>query len=214
MKTPRPHSRAADRAPGLALGVAAVIGACLLFSSCGGGGGGAGPENPAAPGWTLFEDGNYTAARDSFLVALAADSTATEVWSGLGWCLARLDFRESAIAHFTACLALQPASPVAEEAQAGRAAAALGTEPAQAELALASAEAALAASPRFVFRYDSGVDWQDLHLIIAEASYALSDYDRALAEVDSLGGTRPDPGSPTFLAELLAELQRLADLLH
>ena len=48
-----------------------------------------------------------------------------------------------------------------------------------------------------------------MHLVLAECRYGLGDYAGANAEVDSLGGSVQDPASPTFVGDLLLEIQRL-----
>jgi tetratricopeptide (TPR) repeat protein len=188
-----------------------MILAGVAFAGCGGGGGGtvAPPVDPLDAAWAAFESGDYVAARASFHEALAITPGNTEAMNGLGWTLAHLDSLPAALAQLTICIA---ADPGLAEAQAGRAAVARDIP--DFALAIASADAALAIAPRFQFIHEPDVDWQDLRLIIAQVAYATADYDRCLAEVDSLDGNRPDPASPTFAAELLAELERLGGLFN
>lgn len=53
------------------------------------------------------------------------------------------------------------------------------------------------------------LDWRDLRLILAQSHFALGEYTDANAQVTLLGGTAPDPNSPTFVEDLLAEIERL-----
>jgi hypothetical protein len=61
----------------------------------------------------------------------------------------------------------------------------------------------------YVFEHDQSYDWHDLHLIMAQSYFAITDYLAANARVDSIGGNPQDPGSPTFVQDLADEIERL-----
>src|SRR6185436_16440291 len=126
--------------------------------------------------------------------------------TGLGWSLVNLssDSLVAAVSRFDEALALDAG---ATDARAGRSAAehalatratigtAAGTHD---SLAIASADAVLALLPAWQFAHRPTIDWRDLRLIIAQASFARGDYVRANLEVVNLGGTAVDPASPDF----------------
>lgn len=202
-----------DRRFAIALAMTGVV---FAIAGCGGGGGGAGPgsTDPLTAGWASFESRDYAAARTSFESALAADPGNSDALDGLGWALARLDSVDAALAQFAACVT---AAPNNTAALAGRASAALAAAASPADpnldFAIASADAALALEPNFQFNHDASVDWRDLRLIIAQASFAKADYSRAATEVTALGGTPPTPGATDFVQQLLAEIRRLKSVI-
>lgn len=178
-----------------------------LLAGCGGGGTSRiipPGDDPVDVAWDAFETGDYADARDQFLAILAENPTDAEAMNGVGWCYARLDALPDAETWFTACIAAAPSNP---EPRAGLAAVGLAREDWAA--AIANADAALGLAPQFEFSYDSSITWEDLRLIIAQASFVLNDYPRAIAEIDSLGGAQLDPGSENLASEILAELEAL-----
>ncbi len=193
-------------------------GSLLFTAGCGGGdggddGGGNGgggtltAEELTSQGWEAFETDSLDAARSSFGDALAVDSSWADAWTGIGWSRLAVDSVDGALTGFASALALDSA---ATDALAGKAAAyPVATPPSDGE-AVAAAGGVLRTSPRYAFHHDSRFDWRDLRLIRAESFFALSEYDSANSEVDSLGGNRADPGSASFVSDLLAEIERLA----
>ena len=180
---------------------------CLLLSGCGDDdNGGVTAEQLTSEGWTLFELGDFAGARSKFEEALAVDGGFAEADNGLGWTWVRLDSLEVAVSRFDAALTkgLPSADPYAGQAVAYR-----DVEPVDLTLAVAAAGSALGREIRYTFSHDPRLDWKDLRLILAQSYFGLQRYAEASAQVDSLGGTVPDPNSERFVEELLLEIERL-----
>jgi len=84
-------------------------------------------------------------------------------------------------------------------------------EPVDYSAAISAAQAALGANATYVFAHDTALDWKDLRLILAQSYFTLGQYTNANSEVQALGGNTLDPQSPTFVADLLSEIQTLGD---
>jgi len=195
----------------VALGVSLV--ALPLLAGCGG-------KKNATPapsadcsdistqGWSLFAGGHYIEALARFKSAEETGGGCPDAFDGHGWAQLKLDSLAQAVSDFGAALA---AGATGADAMAGLATARLDQSQANPDYtgAALAADSALARSPHFVFSHDSQFDYHDLHLILAQCRYGLGDYAGANAEVDSLGGNEQDPDSPTFVQDLLAEIQRL-----
>ena len=192
--------------------------ACLLTAfGCGGDGGG-GPSDTAASltaaGWALFEKGEYEAAMTKFNQALALDATYSDAYNGLGWSNAKLDSLGEALGSFGECLIL---NGTLADAYAGCAPVYRDyeTEPAHFDSAIAAASQALILEATYAFGHDTSsnpFDWRDLRIIIAQSHYGLGEFLDANAQVLALGGVTLDPGLPTFVEDLAAEIERLEGL--
>ncbi len=191
---------------------------CLCFSGCGEGrrpnsppgGPGSGEEPTAAEltalGWLSFENGSFLDAETNFHSALGADSTYAEAYNGAGWSSMNLGRLSEAKSAFEAALAgsLETADP-----HAGIAVLLRDLEPVDFSAAIYSARDALAIEPRYIFDHDDSFDWSDLRLIIGQAAWEIGSYGTANDQIDSLGGIVQDEDSPTFVEDLLGELERL-----
>jgi tetratricopeptide (TPR) repeat protein len=190
--------------------------ALLMGFGCGGGDGGGGPTDTAesltAEGWELFEQGQYEAAKDKFNDALGLDATYADAHNGLGWSNAKLDLLADALDGFADAISHGLTSA---EVYAGQAPVYLDYT-AQANhyaSAVSSANTALGKERRFAFSHDTSFDWKDLMVIMAQGHFGTKAYTNANAWVDSLpGGVPADPGSPDFVSDLAAEIERLEDL--
>ncbi len=161
-------------------------------------------------GWRAFESSDPIGALSKFNAALEKQPDSGDAQNGSGWCLLKLGLLRESVDRFTRALHSKVRSA---EPFAGRAIAYLGLEPAQCELAIASARNALARERDFIFVHDPTVTWHDLRWIMAAAFYSLERYEEANAEVDSIGGKPQNPASPTFVQDLLLEIERLSRLL-
>ena len=190
-----------------------LLAAALAASGCG--------SNDALPpdvsaedairlGWEAFEEGSFARAETFFLAALRAESRSAEARHGLGWSLAYLGDLDGAAASLEAALALAPGDV---DALAGLAA----VENARGawESAIELARAALAADASWAFAHHEGVDAEDLHLIVAQASVLIGPtwYADAQAEVDLLdpaNGLDPSNASTWVVAGETHETYREA----
>jgi len=164
------------------------------------------PPPPAAElvqsGWAAFEAGNFTAAHDAFVAALAQDVTLTEAQWGRGWSLARLRQYQAADAAMATAISLDAS---AADAQAGRAlvAAALGEH----TTALSAATSLLSLAPQYVFAHDAQVTAVEIRLLRAQLYYRSGDYAAAAADLDLLlPGAAPHSTDPHELLVALATL--------
>ena len=195
--------------PGLVVALAFALGC---------GGGDTGPAESAssrtAEGWTLFGDGDYEDAVAKFERAIELDNSYAEAYSGLGWCYANMNMLEEALDNFGRAIDGNPHETVLADAYAGSSPVYrdADTRPAHFDSAAAYADSALSIDRFYKFDYDTTFNWQDLHLIMAQSYFQLQEYGLAKARVDSLGGKSLDPGSPTFVDSLAAEIERLETL--
>lgn len=200
------------RAAGLG-GIMVLLVAMLGVLSCGDEE--TGPTTPTGPsaeelnatGWDTLSDGDYLAAVQYFTDALEKDATLDEARLGLGWSNALTGEYAEAVSSFTV---LVDAGALTVDAYAGRAAAALAVDPA---LALSSAEGALGINSGYVFERRPSFDYLDLHLIMAEANFALAQYPAAQAQVDILDPDNAlDPSDPNYLTDLAFAIEALRAL--
>lgn len=187
-----------------------------LFAGCGDGKGT--PMEPATvdDGWREFEAGNYGAAIGIFQDVLAEGDGENEARNGLGWSFAYSGDLDSARQWFDAAVARDSAMV---DAEAGMSAVLLGLGDASG--AAARAGAALDRDGEWSFSHRSGVDHDDLHLILAQAYFNLgeAEWSTAQAEVDLLDPANGlDPadsatwnGLPSYGAALLKEIEKIEE---
>lgn len=191
----------------LGLFFAAVVG------GCGSKGNGAEPEPPTASqrvaeGWAAFERSDLEAARSSFSEAKVLDPSLGAASHGLAW----VDLREGALAAAQTSLDRAAALGFAEvDLDAARALVARDLTPVDWARARTAADAVLARTVLYRFSHDLSLDWRDLRLLIAHASFALQDYARVAEQIAALGGVAPAPADPDYVAELLTRLERLGE---
>ena len=196
----------------LVAGLAALV---ALGPACDGGDGDTAPAESASSltneGWTLFEAGDFEGAAGKFARATTLDAAYAPAYSGLGWSYARMDTLDKALDNFGRAIAASKTSGVLVDSYAGSAPVYrdLDTRPSHFDSAAVYASNALSLDRRYVFEHDSRFDWHDLHLVMAQAYFALNAYAAANARVDSLGGNVQDEGSPDFIEDLAAEIERL-----
>ena len=183
----------------LAIGLAALI----VLTSCGD------DEGPGArltaaehneEGWKSYILGDYGDARAHFNDALKLDPELYEARLGVAWCEAQQGEYLSAVADFDMLL---DSGFLMEDAFAGRAAAAL--EIPDDSLAVASAESTLARDGHYFFARRPDYNFHDLHLILAQAYFALSDYPKAQEQADILypgNGLSPTEPSTWVVGEV------------
>lgn len=192
-----------------------LLAACvvMMLGGCGTSDDGDGPTPPSThvdQGWEAFEAGDFADARSHFEEAIAEDSADSEAHNGLGWVNMKLDDLQGALTSFDAALThgFTGADP-----HAGKAILLRDLEPVDYAAAIASANTALGTESDYVFAHDADLDWRDLRLILAQSHFALGAYDEANSQVGTLGGTMQNPDSSTFVEDLLAEIERLGDII-
>ncbi len=159
-------------------------------------------------GWDKFEDSELDSAEAYFVDALDTDSTYGEAWTGRGWVDLLRDSLSNAISDFDKALALDTGQ---EDAQAGKAALLPEIEPPDFQGAVDAAESVLSGAGRYIFDHDTDFDWMDLRLIMAQSFFALTFYDSANVQVDSLGGTPADSADEWYVDSLAVRIQRLGE---
>lgn len=177
---------------------------------CGGSDGGGGTKpGPSLvdQGWAAFEAGDFATAASRFAGAIASDPTDEEAHNGMGWTRLEEASLAAAVASFDAALTNGFAGA---DPHAGRAIVLRDADPVDYAAAIAAATAALAIDGGYVFAHDTTVDWRDLRLVLAQSHFGLSEYDLASQQVTLLGGTPPSPQSDTFVEDLLAVIEQLA----
>ncbi len=161
-------------------------------------------------GWRSFSAGDAIEARELFEDAAVLDSAYADAENGLGWVDLFFGLFTAADAHFARAIELGLAS---QEAEAGHAL--VAELRGDAVEALAATARVLAADPRFVFSRRPGVDFRDLHLVRARSFFPGGRFAEAKAEVDAIDPSNAvDENATTFIADLLAEIERLGDDLY
>jgi hypothetical protein len=181
------------------------------------------PATLTAEGWVAFEAGNLDLALQRFNAAIELGTHYGPAYTGLGWvqlsrATAAAAFRAAASTFDTAVENGQTGA----DAHGGRAAARLGSGGGDLVGAVQEAQAALAASPTFVFSHRTSFDFRDLHLIAAFAEAGrggrfLEARDEA-NQVQASGITQGDSQTwtvdgllyPTFEAAVLAWLHKMS----
>jgi hypothetical protein len=121
-----------------------------------------------------------------------------------------LDDLSGSVTSFDAALAHGFAGA---DPHAGKAIVQRDLEPVDYSAAIASANAALGVDADYEFEHDNRLDWQDLRIILAQSHFALGQYAEANTQIGALGGTMQDPSSPAFVEDLLAEIERLGQII-
>jgi tetratricopeptide (TPR) repeat protein len=187
--------------------------ALVLAPGCGGGDSGPGEtaSSRTAEGWTLFESGDYEGAIEKFDRAVILDLTYADAYNGRGWSYARLDSLSRSLNDFGRAITRGGQGAPLADFYAGSSPVYrdIDTRPSHFDSAVVFASDALALDRRYIFSHDNDFDWHDLHLIMAQAYFALNDYTSANSRVDSLGGDVQNPASPSFVEDLAAEIERL-----
>ncbi len=196
------------------IGLVCAMCVVVALGGCGGSGSATGPgQNPTLvdQGWSAFEAGDFVGAKSDFEQAVAEDSTSSAARNGLGWADMMLGNLPDAVESFDRALAdgFTGADP-----HAGKAILLRDLDPVDYGAAIASAGAALAIDSAYAFTHDTDLDWKDLRLILAQSHFALGEYVEANAQVGELGGAVQDPDSTTFVESLLAEIDRLGEVIE
>ena len=167
------------------------------------------PADQVVEGWVAFEAGDYAGAITQFSGAIALDNTNAEAHNGLGWTFLRTSQLPNARQEFD--VALTNGHPGADP-HAGAAIALRDTEPSDYAAVIVAANAALAIDPEYVFAHDTSFDWHDVWMLLAQSHFTLGAYDFANAAVVAVGGNGQDTQSPTYVADLLTEIERLTSV--
>ena len=162
-------------------------------------------------GWSAFESGDFAGAKSDFERAIADDPTNSAAHNGLGWANMKLDDLQGAVTSFDAALTH---GFIGADPHAGKAIVLRDLEPVDYAAAIASANTALGIESNYAFAHDARLDWKDLRLILAQSHFALGEYVEANSQIGVLGGTMQDPASPTFVEDLLAEIEHLGQVLN
>ncbi len=195
------------------MGLLPVVCAVMMMTACGSSDQGVDPiplPTLVEQGWEAFEAGDFAGAKTDFDLAIADDPTNSDAHNGLGWSNMNLDDLQGAVTSFDAALThgFTGADP-----HAGKAIVLRDLEPVDYTAAISSANTALGIESNYAFAHDAGLDWKDLRLILAQSHFALGEYVEANTQVGILGGTVQDPDSPTFVSDLLAEIDRLGQII-
>lgn len=161
-------------------------------------------------GWDAFETGDFAAAKTNFEQAIAVAPTNSEAHNGLGWANMMLDSLSGSVASFDDALTNGFAGA---DPHAGKAIVLRDLTPVDYAAAIASANAALAIDSNYAFAHDARLDWKDVRLILAQSHFALGEYDEANTQIGLLGGSMQNPASATFVEDLLAEIERLGQII-
>jgi len=160
-------------------------------------------------GWNDFESGDYDAAASTFIQAITEDASNSEAHNGLGWALLSLGNLENSLVSFDAALAnsFTGADPHVGKTVILRD----HGPPVDYAATIAEANMALSIDGGYAFAHDPELDWKDVRLILAQSHFATGAFVEANNQIELLGGNVQDPASPTFVLDLLAEIQALGE---
>lgn len=168
------------------------------------------PEKSAAEfiaeGWGHYGDASYEDGDGSFSELLQKEPENRSAMLGRGWCRAKLGDLTGAAADLNGASA---DAALRDDAEAGLAFVHLAAGAYQS--ALQSAASVLARDPAWTFDHAAHPDARSLHLLTAQAHFALGDFPEALAAVtDHLNlSFHVDVSTPEGRAELAVEMERL-----
>lgn len=140
-------------------------------------------------GWQKFEYSGYQNALTKFKEAMNIDSNYAEAYSGAGWASARLTNLSDAVSYFIQCISLNSSHV---DAHAGLAF--VYNAKKEYQLSINSGNNALSYNAQWTFEHDQTISHHDLHLILAENYFALSNYSESLNHVSIL--------NPLFTADI------------
>jgi tetratricopeptide (TPR) repeat protein len=160
-------------------------------------------------GWSEFEKSEFEEAWQSLQQAIQKDPEYGEAYNAVGWCCAKLDSLEEGLEAFDQAISKGVSSA---DPRAGKAVIHRDLDPVSFQSAIDWADSALAVDSNHVFSHDESFDWKDLRLVLAQSYYGLSRYDKAHAQVDILNPSNSlDRESPSYVEDLLAEIERLGE---
>ena len=169
-------------------------------------------------GWSEFETGAYNDALPYFNAAVELDANHADAYSGIGWSQAMLgSLSESATAFQTA----GTYGLTTQDANAGLAV--VYRDLPSLTNAISRASSVITNEPSYVFSHCTSIDYQDMHLVMAQCHFRLGEanFPDAQAQVDILdpdNGLDPDtPGTwvvdgqayQTYAEALLMEIESL-----
>jgi tetratricopeptide (TPR) repeat protein len=166
------------------------------------------PGESTAKGWAKFESGDYNEAINNFNSAIAGDPNYSEAYLGLGWSYAVLSNDSLSVKNLEKYLSFPNPDSITSDAKAGLAFAYQAQK--ECSLAIDKAKEVLSFNPSWKFTHDTTYSASDLHLLLAECYYALSDFESSLAEVQIL-----NPGFSAYVntavgrGALADEIERL-----
>ncbi len=202
-------------------GIAALPATLWLWSAlsgCGTSGGGT-DEGASAlnDAWNLYHNRSWAEARSGFLDLVAADRHVGEAYCGLGWCRLHLLQPDQALGDFQNSLWAEPGR---QDSRAGEAFAQRDAQNPDYDRLLLRARNCLQEDPDYSFEHESGIDWADLHILMAQTFFYRQEFDSTLGHcqvVDpDMSLSRQDTtswnGQSSFELALFDELQRLTEL--
>ena len=159
-----------------------------------------------AQGWIEYAAGSYEAAIEKFKFALTKDPENVNAYNGIGWSYARLEKVSDSIENFKKATTRDPQNADAYAGLAG-----VYFISGNYEQTIACAKQVL----RIKIDYQSPHDKMkanNIRLLLAESYYNLGDYASAKSQIEQLGvsGNTLDPGSPTYLSDLLRAIDELS----
>lgn len=156
-------------------------------------------------GWDRFEYKGYDNALAKFKEAIAKDKNYAEAYNGAGWASARLTNLSDAVSYFTQCISL---SSTHVDAHAGLAF--VYNAEKEYQSSVSAAITALSIDSSWLFAHDQTINYQDLHLILAECYFALGNFSDSLAQVQILNPSfTADVGTFEGRSALAEEIERL-----
>lgn len=157
-------------------------------------------------GWIEYAAGSYEAAIEQFQFALTNDPEKAEAYNGIGWAYARLGKVNDSIDNFKKATLKDPQNADAHAGLAG-----VYFISSNYEQAIASAKQVLSIKLDYQSPHDK-MKANNVRLLLAESYYDIGDYSSAKSQIEQLGvyGKTFDPGSPTYLSDLLLAIEELS----
>lgn len=164
-------------------------------------------------GWTLYAEREFDRALDHFQEGLMMEAQYIDGYNGAGWCYVEFNKPDTAIIFFSNGLDLITidSSQVRFEMLAGIALSYHVTG--DYARAISRGEELIEFRPLFEFTHNWRIDYAEITILLAASTYAIGDFDAALAWVQTLDEEFvADVSTNEGRAELIKKIEALQDL--
>ncbi len=158
-------------------------------------------------GWHAYRTGNTDVAIEKFESALKSNDNSAEAHNGLGWSFFKKQDLPEAIGAFSSAIEIEPTML---EAHIGLAGAHFATGEYNSAIKHAKDVITSEAGQSFISEHDPSITILSVRLILAMSYFQISDYEKALEQVEWLNPDHAvDPQKESYIEDLLREIELL-----
>ncbi len=171
-------------------------------------------------GWNAYRIGNMDIAIEKFESALKSNDNSAEAYNGLGWSFLKKQDLPEAINAFSSAIDIDPTMV---ETHIGLAGVYFAADKYESAIQYATSALALAsevgqslgrsgeeAKQAFISEHDPLITIRSVRLILAMSYFQISEYEKALEQVDWLNPNHAvDPEKESYIEDLLREIESL-----